>query len=388
MVQNRILALADDLTGALEVGAKFRLSRINTLVHASANAKLSPSEDGITAFVIDAETRHLDGMHAGDRIRELLRAARHEHYQYIYKKTDSTLRGNIGSELGALAGLFPQSPIVYAPAYPLMGRTVKNGVLYVRGEPVSETSFGGDRLNPVHGSNIVALLSTQCSQRIVSGGVKILRNPIGAGIMVCDAETDSEVEAIARAFAVDGAFKIAAGPSAFALHLANFLVLPRLENAVVPKIRSCLIVNGSLHPVSIAQINEALVMGFEIFKDGKAPSGSNWLVLKQKESAARASLDFARRIGTCVVDILRRVSFDALVIFGGDTAYGVVEALGNPQIYPLGDLMEGVPISAIHARDCAASLGHRNRDLTVITKAGGYGPPNLLSSIRTVLRGV
>ena len=60
--------------------------------------------------------------------------------ELIYKKTDSTLRGNIAAELRALADLFPTWRIGYAPAYPALGRTVKNGVLYVDDVPVSETA--------------------------------------------------------------------------------------------------------------------------------------------------------------------------------------------------------------------------------------------------------
>jgi uncharacterized protein YgbK (DUF1537 family) len=384
MVENRVLVLADDLTGALEIGANFRFSGINTRVRTTANAQRSSAEGDVTALVIDTETRHLDGALAADRILKLARFARDENYAYIYKKTDSTLRGNIGSELAALAGVFPQSTIVYVPAYPLMGRTVKNGILHLFDDPVSETIFGKDHLNPVQSSDIVALLSANCAQLIVSGGAEILRNPVSGSIMVCDAETEPEVEALARAFA-GGAFQIAAGPSSFAIHLARSLVLPRVGSAVVPKTRSCLIVNGSLHPVSIAQVKDAIAKGFQTFTDSEISSSSNWLILKPKELTAKVCLDVARHIGNIVVDILKRVPFDALVIFGGDTAYGIVEALGNPVIYPLRELMEGVPASTVHACDCPTSLGHRDRDLTIITKAGGFGPPTVLSSIRTAL---
>jgi len=55
-----------------------------------------------------------------------LACAAHERgIRFLYLKTDSTLRGNIGSEISAVLAAFPGSPLVYAPAYPRMGRTVR-----------------------------------------------------------------------------------------------------------------------------------------------------------------------------------------------------------------------------------------------------------------------
>src|SRR5690348_4621232 len=129
MVKRRILVLADDLTGALEVGGKLRSCGVNVLVRTYPNLEYSCADRDVTAFVIDAETRHLNEAAAAKRTLELALFARNQCFHYIYKKTDSTLRGNIAAELGALATTFPTCSIVYVPAYPKMGRTVKNGVL-------------------------------------------------------------------------------------------------------------------------------------------------------------------------------------------------------------------------------------------------------------------
>jgi uncharacterized protein YgbK (DUF1537 family) len=132
-MKDRILVLADDLTGALEAGAKFAGQGIRTLVSTELSLRPKGCDESIGVLVIDAETRHLPAAEAGQRVWELAHAAGEQGFRYLYKKTDSTLRGNIASELGALAEAFPGSALLYAPAYPRMGRTVKRGMLYVHG---------------------------------------------------------------------------------------------------------------------------------------------------------------------------------------------------------------------------------------------------------------
>src|SRR5437660_12904210 len=77
----QVLALADDLTGALEAGAK-----LSAPVHFAGSRLESP------ALVIDTETRHLTSDSAATKIADLISACRH--HTLTYKKTDSTLRGN------------------------------------------------------------------------------------------------------------------------------------------------------------------------------------------------------------------------------------------------------------------------------------------------------
>ena len=49
-------------------------------------------------------------------------------------------------------------------------------------------------------------------------------------------------------------------------------------------------------------------------------------------------------------------------------------AIGNPALCPLGEIVPGVPLSRV-----------TGRDLILITKAGGFGPLDVLPAIRSVL---
>ena len=51
----------------------------------------------------------------------------------LYKKIDSTLYGHVAEELTAALRAGSRKSAVFTPAYPAMGRTVRDGILYVSG---------------------------------------------------------------------------------------------------------------------------------------------------------------------------------------------------------------------------------------------------------------
>jgi uncharacterized protein YgbK (DUF1537 family) len=65
-----------------------------------------------------------------------------------------------------------------------------------------------------------------------------------------------------------------------------------------------------------------------------------------------------------------------LVVFGGDTAFGVADALGIGNFQPVREISQGVVISR------AEQAG---MDLHLVTKAGGFGAPDILTKIRDTL---
>ncbi|MCX6611582.1 MAG: four-carbon acid sugar kinase family protein, partial [Acidobacteria bacterium] len=221
-----IFAIADDLTGALETGSKFAAMSLDTRV----STKLVGGPEAISVF--DTETRHLSGPEAASRIETLARDIRHD---LIYKKTDSTLRGNIGAELGALARVFPERRIVFVPAYPALGRIVRNGELLVDGVPVHETPIGQDKLNPLRSSSIRACLGD-------------------VDATVIDGETDADILVAARQIVEDKRPVIVAGPAAIAGALAaQYSQVP--TRLAIPSHMRCLVINGSLHPASAGQLS-------------------------------------------------------------------------------------------------------------------------------------
>ena len=385
MAERRILLLADDLTGALEVGSKFAAAGVTSQVRTGPSLVPGDLHHAAGAFVVDTETRHTGATEAARCVHDLAQIARAEDFTCIFKKTDSTLRGNIGAELEALVEAYSGSPLLYVPAYPQMRRTVKNGSLYVDGVPVGVTGFASDPLNPVTESHIPTLLAAQCKLRLRSTTVADVIYSEPWSITICDGETDAEVEAAARAFATSPVFRLAAGPSGFATHLARLVDLPGHPPSAMPNIGNALIVNGSLHKVSLQQTEQAKRNGFRFIDAGTIPTtlhDGEWIILEPGSTTGMAPLDFAKCLAQAVCLLLARFPIDALVVFGGDTAYAIVEALGNPPLHPLGEVMEGIPLSTIAKDHLSPYIGHRERDLCVVTKAGGFGSPDVLASIR------
>lgn len=334
---NRIIAIADDLTGALEAGAKFAAygmaARVTIRIHDVA---------GEDVAVIDTETRHLAAAEAAEIVREIDTAP----FRYIYKKTDSTLRGNIGAELEALSHR-AHGRIAYVPAYPALGRTVRDGVLFVHGTPVAETNFSVDPLNPIRDSRVASVLSPRC------------------GATIFDGETDADISAAAEQILADPDFRIIAGPAAIAEAVARRLGHARAIKW--PRIRTCLIVNGSLHPVSAAQIRLGVELGC---------LGDEWRWLSGDIDSSEPPLRIAAETGRSVNCELASRTYNGVIVFGGDTAFGILRALDCPPLYPMGEVVPGVPVSAIGGRP-----------ELLITKAGGFGAPGILAELKAAFDG-
>lgn len=315
----RFFALADDLTGALEIGARFAGSTVTTRL---------AWECGATAMVIDTETRHLAEDEAAVIVRQLACEARELGARFIYKKTDSTLRGNIGAELFALASVFPEKRVVYVPAYPRMGRTVVNGCLFVHGVPVHLTEFARDAMNPVQDSRV----------------------PAPENVDVWDAETEEDVVQAAEKLMKMAEPVLAAGTAALAEALSRKLGAPAQLGAF-SKLPRCLVVNGSLHPLSMLQAA------------GGSPA-RGWTVWGQ------GGPGIGRKVRDAIQD------FDGLFIFGGDTAFEVLAALECEVVRPLGEIVPGVPLSRIE---------FEGRQLILLTKAGGFGPVDIVPAVQRLL---
>ena len=125
-MQDRWLILADDLTGATDSGAQFASRGIDTLV--SWGDSKSAGETPVVAW--DLATRQLEPAAAAAKheaaVRRLLAPGRR-----LYKKIDSTLRGQPAAEIAALhatlrelsrpaQGIFaPANPATTLPSLPI-----------------------------------------------------------------------------------------------------------------------------------------------------------------------------------------------------------------------------------------------------------------------------
>ena len=110
-----LLIVADDFTGALDTGVQ--LAGCGAPTRVVTDPEFSPANAaGAEVLVIDAETRHLPPSQAGAIVEGIVRRAVEQKVPYIYKKTDSALRGNVGAELGALLAASGEKALPFLPA--------------------------------------------------------------------------------------------------------------------------------------------------------------------------------------------------------------------------------------------------------------------------------
>ncbi|MFF3707684.1 four-carbon acid sugar kinase family protein [Streptomyces phaeochromogenes] len=192
----RVFALADDLSGAAEVAAALGLRGRIVLGPATA-----PPRDG-ESVVLDLDTRQLPPADAANAVRAALAYA---DGGVVLKKIDSLLRGNLAAE--AVAYATGARGVVIAPALPVAGRTVREGVVNLHGtalhttdawraEPGAAPVSVGAALGGVP-TRVVPLATVRAPEPALHDR---LRAVLAEGYHpVCDAETDADLDAIAEA---------------------------------------------------------------------------------------------------------------------------------------------------------------------------------------------
>ena len=99
-MNDKLLILADDLTGSLDTGVQLSKKGYEVSVLA-ANTGI-PADFKADVLVINTDTRHMKSSDAYRIISDLVKDAMSAGFRRFYKKTDSGLRGNVGAELSAL----------------------------------------------------------------------------------------------------------------------------------------------------------------------------------------------------------------------------------------------------------------------------------------------
>ncbi|MDQ1032361.1 uncharacterized protein YgbK (DUF1537 family) [Streptomyces umbrinus] len=192
----RVFALADDLSGAAETAAALGLRGRIVLGPTTA-----PPCDG-ESVVLDLDTRQLAPEDAASAVRAALAYA---DGGVVLKKIDSLLRGNLAAEAAAYAT--GARGVVIAPALPVAGRTVREGVVNLHGTALHTTDAWraergaapvsvGAALGGVP-TRVVPLATVRAPEPALYDRLRAL---VAEGYHpVCDAETDTDLEVIAEA---------------------------------------------------------------------------------------------------------------------------------------------------------------------------------------------
>jgi uncharacterized protein YgbK (DUF1537 family) len=405
----RVLILADDLSGAADCGVACAGAGLETLV-ALRHTDEEPVADVLS---LDADTRSMAAEQAAKKNYELIRAYAAKPDLLLFKKIDSTLRGNVGAELtaalNALRDVRPgssHSVAIMAPAFPAIGRTTKNGTQFVHGQPLHDLDIW--RVQCMNGQAHIPDLLQSAGLKSEVLGLDVIRSARGtlcdamndaaqrADVLVCDAETDVDLLAIATASMQLDCKPIWVGSAGLAYQLPRAAGLAKASQVApvsLPPIGGPLLfVIGSLSRNSLEQVRilssssatAQICVPPEVLLAGE--QHADWLVYAHElEGAFRSNqdvvlspkteprIDLAQRplVAAALARLATTVATDAgaLIASGGETARAVFEALGISRFRLLGELERGIPISITENWD---------RPLPVITKAGDFGTANAL----------
>lgn len=181
-----IVAIADDLTGAAEIAAIGWRYGLRAEVHSQLDL---PSTADLV--VIDTDSRNCPAKEAVKRVRDAIKFLKIRPLDWIYKKIDSALRGNILAEAEAMqkAMAIPRSLIV--PCNPSLGRTIHNGKYSVQGRLISESDFRNDPHHPITSSDVLEILHAKRSQVEVRKPTQPVRK---AGVTVGEASSKADLQ--------------------------------------------------------------------------------------------------------------------------------------------------------------------------------------------------
>jgi D-threonate/D-erythronate kinase len=383
----RLLIIADDLTGANDAGVQFAKRGIRSIVFAGPEAAEFP--EGYAAVVVNTESRHVTPSEAVARVRRVAEAGLRHGITHIFKKTDSTLRGNIGAELKALSEATGARTVPFVPAFPEMGRTTRGGIHYVDSVPIALTAFANDPLSPVRESEVLKVLKRTAELQVANATLANYSEQIRAECVVLDCASREELRAIATFFRDRGELRILSGSAAFAEELPNVLELPVAAFEKVEARRPILFVNGSMNPRAFEQVaalkNEVHIVRLQpddlfvrqstsVLKSIPANADALICTLQSRDDfpafeqrarelgVADSHQAVAKAVGTLVQECVRKGGFNTLVIFGGDTLMGITKAMNWNAFIPQTEIEPGISVSK-----------PSGRDLVVISKAGGFG---------------
>ena len=363
----RLLIIADDLTGANDTGVQFAKHGIEVLVSLHPDQCLQAFADDCQVLVANTESRHLSPDEAYRRVYDIARQGVQLGIAQFYKKTDSTLRGNLGSELAALLDATGERELFFAPAYPKLHRTTRGGVQYVNGVPLHQSSFANDPLNPMHEASINALIGEQ---------MRYGEHQQTSSIVTLDAETDEDLQRIANNLKDKTLLAGSAGLAEFlpaAMSLANTSTSPLHLRSPM------LAVNGSLHERSLQQIAHAAQQGWEVFEAAPTVTAAQLVAPLRTQprailttSAQHSDPNAINRIAALMAEVLDQIAIPTIAVFGGDTLAAMAQACHWTAFRPRAEFLPGIPLVQVCGRE----------DFVLLTKAGGFGSVDLLSLLR------
>lgn len=423
---NYIGIIADDLTGANDTSLQFFLQGCKTQV--SFGEDIAIDENLKTeVFAMSTESRNVDAEIASDRVKNAAEKILKEYnFEYVYKKIDSVLRGNVAVEIMTLVETLELDAAIIFPAFPNEGRTTIGGYHLLKGVPIQRTEFSRDPSSPITESNIINLLKNQLGEdkadiidlisldTVMKGAGPILTklNELiskGKKLIVADAVYTTDLEQISLAVS-KSTYNILPCGSAGAAQALSKIWHPSVgeqekEEVLLPSLPR-LVVSGSATELTASQIKRlqdnddientyfiaikpeniftndfediAQRISNNLVKDNvvvvhsslliENPEQFNGLLLEHELTRAA----FISKICDYLAAITRSVLAQKqaiLITVGGETSFKCCRAIGSKNLQILDTVAPAIPLGVDH------------KGQYIVTKSGNLGTQNTLVDI-------
>jgi uncharacterized protein YgbK (DUF1537 family) len=412
-VSGSIDVLADDLTGAADTAAAFARPDRPVRLSLAPQAGQGPAEDTAAAGepgqarpdgrvrAIDLDVRNApEGADVG-----AVYAAHASHLrddEHVYVKIDSTLRGHVKAAVAGVCSRLCGHLVICAPAFPSVGRTVRDGVPLVHGVELRHSGVWRvePRRAPLTLLEVLPEVPRACLPVDVIRGSRMAEALSCAAdarqLVICDTADDNDLRRLTRAAVAMGRPVLWIGSAGLARALAGELLGEALPPADGGQLRSrwrrFLAVMGSASPVGRRQAEALAAAGAtpiavpcDVLLDGDesrlrplaaviaAAAGRRNVVVSVTDAAAGREDRWLRpsspaeqsrmadSLGRVVAPAMERT--DLAVLTGGATARAVLQACSVSSLDVVQEIRPGIVLS----------IPCQSRAPRVITKAGAFG---------------
>lgn len=386
----KITVIADDFTGANDVGIQLNRYGLNT---ASVIDDIEESD----VVVYDTETRNSSGEIAKKIVAEKFKEIKENGFDYFYKKIDSTLRGNIAEEIYAITeNLNENEKIAVVPAFPLIGRVIKDGEHYLNGVKLVESEIAKDPISPVKEGNLKKIFNRSIhisAEEIKNGSAENKIRESNEKIVIFDSESEDELEECAKFIVRTGIDRYIAGSAG----IMNYL--PELWGAK----NRVIIISGSCSTASIEQMEYFIDENFEEIDerriDVKNRNSENQIYKMNRDIVVRSIVYRSdaekvmkmfnekgvsrKEAGNIISDYIAEESvkyitensIKNIIILGGETSYKVLKKMEIKGLKIEFEIETGIAVAKTE-----------NMRYNIIVKPGNFGSKECIDKCYKILK--
>lgn len=401
--QMKGVVISDDLSGAADCAAAL-WPAASTVAYMQPDTALGYLDelDDAGAVAVDLHLRRLSPALAEQRLARVLGHLRgvleRRQDTLVYIKIDSALRGHVGLVVRAAAHALQVTRVPVVPANPRVGRTTRDGLVYVDGVPLHRSQFANDPQDPAVTSSIVELLRAVYVLPVTGDPTELAswasRGSRSASVeaFIPDIEDELGLSALG-ADLIRAGCPLVCGSAGLIPHL-EITAGARPAPADLAESQHAVVINGSVHPEATRQLATledtldapaAVIDPSTPFARGMlepaleslARCGVALLTAPRAQGGPRIATTAAAALSTAVRELDAEIPLDGILTVGGETGHRVFDALRIDGFRTRGELGPGIAL--------LEPIGQPARRLGL--KPGSFGDDDALVRAAANLRG-